>query len=491
MSQSFIIHFFWIPTLLGTVLLFKPSAKVAQGLVGAFILLSFFYLYGLLVTTPDSSLGPYHFYHISPWIESYQINYELGVDGLSIPLIVLSVFCSWITLFWQYHFEKETFAQFSGLIVLLTGFLIGFFTALDLFLFYVLFEAMLIPMYLMIVFYGSSDKVYAAKKFFVFTFFGSIFLLFAIFHLGAAAQNMTLENPFSLYHLAGIELASSARFFVCLGIILSMGIKLPLWPVHSWLFHAHVQAPTSGSVILAAVLLKVGGYGMIRLLGPLGYEFLADSALILLVFGAFAIVYIGLVAIVQEDMKRLVAYSSVAHMGFVSCGLALSYLPTHQLAYAEKSLGFQGAYFQMISHGLISAALFLCVGMMYRRLKTREIKNYGGLAVKMPVFCGFFVFFSMANCGLPGTSGFIGEMLVLLAAFNYSPVLALLMGFSLILSAGFSLYLVKRIFYGKVVHNSVEQCQDLEYSEVFLLSILAAGVLLLGIYPQLLISYLP
>ena len=350
---------------------------------------------------------------------------------------------------------------------------------------------MLIPMYLMILFYGSNEKVYAAKKFFVFTFFGSIFLLLAIFLLASAAKTVSLVNPFSLYHLAGIELGRAERFLVCLGVVLSMGIKLPLWPVHSWLFHAHVQAPTSGSVLLAAILLKVGGYGMIRLLEPLGWNLLADSALILLALGTFAIVYIGLVAIVQEDMKRLVAYSSVAHMGFVSCGLALSYLPTKELAYGAQSLGFQGAYFQMISHGLISAALFLCVGMMYRRLKTREIENYGGLAIKMPVFCGFFVFFSMANCGLPGTSGFVGEVLVLIAAFNYSPTLAFFMGFSLILSAGFSLYLVKRIFYGKIIHQSVEQCQDLESCEIFLLTLLAIGVLVLGIYPQLVIGYLP
>lgn len=489
MFQSYIIQYFWVPILLGGINLFINNRQLARLSTALFFLSSLFYLY-LLHHSFDLNQQGYQFYIKHDWIAFYDIYYELGIDGLSLPLIYLSLFCSWIILFWQYCYERETFDKFSAQILILTGLLIGFFSAVDLVLFYVLFEAMLIPMYLLILKYGSNERVYAAKKFFLYTFFGSVFLFLALCIVGTYSLETSEHSVYSMLSMQQLPLSSTHQLFIGLAILISMGVKVPLWPVHSWLFHAHVQAPTSGSVLLAAVLLKVGGYGLIRIFEPLSADMALTLAPYLVSLGAFAIVYIGFVAFVQEDMKRLIAYSSIAHMGFVTVGIAVSVLVAKtQPQYQQIALN--GAYFQMISHGLISAALFFSVGVMYKRVHSRQIADYGGLAQVMPKFCAFFVFFAMANCGLPGTSGFIGEALVIFATFAYSPVLAVIIGLSLVMSAVFSLYLVKRLFFGKVTHQHIEDCEDIDGLETLLFTVLLIGVLFLGIYPHSVLAYLP
>ena len=488
MIQSSLIQYFWLPIFLGLVGLLSSHRSIVQRTTVIFILSSAAYMI-LMYLGFDSMQGGYQFYIKKPWIVPHDIYYELGVDGFSLPLIYLSIFCSWLIILWQYAFEDESRADFIPWILILTGLLIGFFSAIDLVLFYFFFEAMLIPMYLLILNYGSSEREYAAKKFFLYTFFGSIFLFLALCLISLSQPEGSQYTSFSMLSLPHAQFSSSTSLVLSFLMIFSMGVKIPMWPIHSWLFHAHVQAPTSGSVLLAAVLLKVGGYGLIRLLMPLDHLTLLLVTPYLLYLGVFAIVYIGFVAFVQQDMKRLIAYSSIAHMGFVTVGIAIAILlkSSHQ-QYASMALS--GAYFQMISHGLISAGLFFSVGVLYKRVHSRQIKDYGGVAQSMPKFCGFFVFFAMANCGLPGTSGFIGEALVIFSTFAYSPVIALIIGMSLILSAVFSLYLVKKVFFGPVRHESVKNCQDIDNVETGLFSVLALGVLVMGIYPHSILLYL-
>lgn len=487
MIQSSMIQYFWLPIILGAVGLLSSHRAMVNATTAIFILSSAVYMILMCLGFDTSQVG-YQFYIKAPWIVSYDIYYELGVDGISIPLIYLSILCSWTIILWQYCYEAETKCEFIPWIMILTGLLIGFFSAVDLVLFYVFFEAMLIPMYILIINYGSSEREYAAKKFFLYTFFGSIFLFLGLCLIGASHPEGAQHTSFSMLSLPHLQLPWSTTIILSILMIFSMGVKIPMWPIHSWLFHAHVQAPTSGSVLLAAVLLKVGGYGLIRLLMPLEQDVLLLVSPYLLYLGVFAIVYIGFVAFVQEDMKRLIAYSSIAHMGFVTVGVAIAILlqPSHA---QYSSMALSGAYFQMISHGLISAALFFSVGVLYKRVHSRQIKNYGGIAQVMPKFCAFFVFFAMANCGLPGTSGFVGEALVIFSTFAYSPILALTIGLSLILSAVFSLYLVKQVFFGPIRHEAVKNCQDIDGVETALFSILVLGVLVMGLYPHGVLLY--
>lgn len=483
MLETFIIQYFWCPILLGIASLILADKKVTLMALALYLLSSFGFLYELFNSFSLQEQG-YQFYLKKDWINFLSISYELGIDKMSYCFILLSIFISYLMIYWQFFYEQATLAVFGPLILITTGLLIGFFSAVDLVVFFLFFEALLIPMFMMIFLFGSEQRDYASKKFFLFTFFGSLFFFFGLCVLGS----LNVEEPFSLLSLSFGDLSPAMTLLTVGCLLVSLLVKLPSWPLHSWLFHAHVQAPTSGSVLLAAVLLKVGGYAMMRIIFCLkALPALLIIAPYLLFFGVFSIIFIGFVAFMQEDFKKLIAYSSIAHMGFITAGLALFLLNPQE--HFSSHWALSGAYFQMISHGLISAALFFCTGMIYQRLPSRSLKDYGGLARTMPTLTAFFLFFSLANCGLPGTSGFIGEFFVIASASYYSLPIAALMGLSLVLSAAFSLYMVKRIFFGQITNPKLEACLDLENKEVFLLSLLAGGVLFLGLYPTILLHY--
>jgi NADH-quinone oxidoreductase subunit M len=480
--ETIIVQYFWCPILLGIASLFLSDRKVAFFAVFIYFLTSLGFLYYLFEQF-SLQVESYQFYVKKDWIASLGIYYELGIDKMSYSLILLSIFISYAMIYWQIFYERATAAVFLPLILLATGLLVGFFCAVDLVLFFVFFEALLIPMFMMIFIFGSDNRDYAAKKFFLFTFSGSLFFFLALCLLG------TLHSiaPYSLVSFSLEQFSHAKSLLVLIALLLAMLVKLPTWPVHSWLFHAHVQAPTSGSVLLAALLLKVGGYAMMRVIAAsIALPQMLELAPYLLYLGVFSIIYIGFVACMQEDFKKLIAYSSIAHMGFITAGLALFVLHP-QGEYAAR-WALSGSYFQMISHGLISAALFFCAGMIYQRVPSRQIKDYGGLVSSMPTLTAFFLFFALANCGLPGTSGFVGEFFVIASAAQYSSTIAAMMGISLVLSAAFSLYLVKRIFFGPLKNPELTKCWDLERKEILLLSVLGAGVLILGLYPRVLLQ---
>jgi NADH-quinone oxidoreductase subunit M len=360
--------------------------------------------------------------------------------------------------------------------------MIGVFCATDALLFYVFFEAMLIPMFILIGIWGGPRRVYATLKFFIYTFLGSIFMLIGLIYLYHKA------GTFDMATLAALPLSMGEQSWIFFAFLIAFAIKVPMVPVHTWLPDAHVEAPTGGSVVLAAVMLKVGAYGFLRFSLPMVPDASAHFAWIVIVLSLIAIVYIGYVALVQEDMKKLIAYSSVAHMGFVTLGIFIAFMLVRDAHNVEIArLGMQGAMVQMISHGFVSGAMFSCIGVMYDRLHTRQIKDYGGLAHVMPWFATFMVLFAMANCGLPGTSGFVGEFMVILASFSASPWIALFAAFTLVIGAGYTLYLVKRVIWGDITNPKVAEMKDVNGREAFVLGAFALAVLALGIWPQPLI----
>ncbi len=413
------------------------------------------------------------------WIAPLKANYALGVDGIAIALIVLTTFTTVLVIIGSWGQIHERVSQYMAAMLALEGFLIGVFATTDALLFYVFFEAMLIPMFIIIGVWGGPRRVYATLKFFIYTFLGSIFMLIALIYLHLKT------GEFSLAAFANASLSAKEQAWLFFAFFAGFAIKVPMWPVHTWLPDAHVEAPTGGSVILAAIMLKVGGYGFLRFSLPITPDASQEYAWVIIAFSLIAIIYIGYVALVQDDMKKLIAYSSVAHMGFVTLGIfiALALMRTHQNP-GGAQLALQGAMVQMISHGFVSGAMFSCIGVMYDRLHTRLIKDYGGLVNVMPWFAAFMVMFSMANCGLPGTSGFVGEFMVILAAFQDSPLIALGAAFTLIISAAYTLWLVKRIVFGAVANDKVAKMQDLNAREWIVLGAFAAAVLAVGVYPK-------
>jgi NADH-quinone oxidoreductase subunit M len=407
----------------------------------------------------------------SKWIANFA-TYKMGVDGISIFLVILTTFISPICIFTAINSLKKRTKEFLIAILVMQTFMVGVFCALDLFLFFLFFEGGLIPMFLIIGIWGGERRVYSALKFFLYTFLGSIFLLIAII---AVYWNM---NTLDIVKLLNTKIPENLQTWLWLGFFISLAIKLPMWPFHTWLPDAHVEAPTPGSVILATILLKISGYGFIRFslgLFPIASHYFANFIFVLSIIG---ITYASLVALMQTDMKKLIAYSSVAHMGYVTIGI-----------FSFTKQGMDGAIFQMISHGVISASLFLCVGVLYDRVHSRLIKDYSGLVNSMPRFAFMFVAASLANVGLPGTSGFIGEFLVLIGTFKVNYIVTIFAASGVILSAAYSLWLCKRVVFGQFkVNNSDEKLKDLDFTEIAILFILMFVTILLGIYPNIILE---
>ncbi|HTV86534.1 MAG TPA: NADH-quinone oxidoreductase subunit M [Dyella sp.] len=413
------------------------------------------------------------------WIASLNVHYGLAVDGISVALILLTTLVGILVIVGAWEVIQDKPHQYMAAMLVLEGLMIGVFCATDALLFYVFFEAMLIPMFILIGIWGGPRRVYATLKFFIYTFLGSIFMLIGLIYLYLKA------GTFDLHTLATLPLTMQEQSWLFFAFLIAFAVKVPMVPVHTWLPDAHVEAPTGGSVVLAAVMLKIGGYGFLRFSLPIVPDASAHFAWLVILLSLIAVVYIGYVALVQEDMKKLVAYSSVAHMGFVTLGVFIGFMLVRDSGNIDAArLGMQGAMVQMISHGFVSGAMFSCIGVLYDRMHTRSIKDYGGVINVMPWFGFFYVLFAMANCGLPGTSGFVGEFMVILSSFSANPWIALFAAFTLIIGAAYTLWLVKRVLWGEVTNAHVAEMTDINGRETFVLGVFAAMVLIVGIWPE-------
>ena len=419
-----------------------------------------------LWTRFDRSSSDMQFVERQPWIDRFNIEYFLGVDGISVPLILLTTFLTIIVVIAGWRVIQTRVAQYFASFLIMEGLMIGVFCALDSILFYLFWEAMLIPMFLIIGIWGGPNRVYAAIKFFLYTLAGSLLMLVALLYLYNASQ-----GSFDVLVFQQLPLTSSVQTLIFLAFFAAFAVKVPMVPVHTWLPDAHVEAPTGGSVILAAVTLKMGAYGFLRFAMPIAPDAAHELAWLVIGLSLIAVVYIALVALVQRDMKKLIAYSSISHMGFVTLGF-----------FVFDTTAMTGAVVQMISHGFISAAMFLGVGVLYDRLHSREISVYGGVVKVMPMFGFFMVFFAMANAGLPGTSGFVGEFLVILGAFSVSGVYASIAALTLIVGAAYTLWMVKRVIFGGISNPDVEALKDLDCRELGVMGVLALAVLLIGVW---------
>jgi NADH-quinone oxidoreductase subunit M len=426
----------------------------------------------LIITVPlytgfDPANGALQFVERMPWVEPFNVYYHLGIDGIALPFILLTSFVTVLVVAMARVSVERQVSQYLGAFLAMEGLMIGLFASVDAVLFYVFWEAMLIPMFIIIGIWGGPNRVYATLKFFLYTFLGSVLLLVALIYLHLKT------GSFSLLDFQRVALDLSTQKLLFLAFLAAFAVKIPMWPVHTWLPDAHVEAPTGGSVVLAAIMLKMGGYGFLRLSLPITPDASMAFSGLMIALSLIAIVYIGAVALVQQDMKKLIAYSSISHMGFVTLGTFLF-----------SAQGIEGGLVQMISHGFISAAMFLCVGVMYDRLHSRQIADYGGVVNTMPMFAAFMMLFVMANSGLPGTSGFVGEFMVILAAFEGGFWIALLAGTSLVLGAAYNLWMYKRVVFGTVANPKVAALKDLRAEEGLVLGLLALAVLALGVWPN-------
>ena len=428
---------------------------------------------GFLVTLPlyagfNNNTASMQFVEKTSWIETFAINYHLGIDGISLWFVLLTAFITIIVVVAGWEVITRKVAQYMAAFLILSGLMVGVFSALDGLLFYVFFEATLIPMYIIIGAWGGPNRVYAAFKFFLYTLLGSLLTLVAFIYLWHASG-----GSFDIQTWHQLPLAYTPQVLIFLALLAAFAVKVPMWPVHTWLPDAHVEAPTGGSVVLAAIMLKLGAYGFLRFSLPIAPDASQDLAWLMISLSLIAVIYIGLVAIVQDDMKKLVAYSSVAHMGFVTLGF-----------FIFNTAGVEGAIVQMISHGFVSGAMFLCIGVLYDRMHTRRIDAYGGVVNVMPRFVTLFVLFSMANAGLPATSGFVGEFTVIMGAVEYNFWIGLLAATALILGAAYSLWMVKRVAFGDITNEEVRGMSDLNSREFLILGVMAVAVLYMGIYPK-------
>ena len=460
----------WLPIAVGALLLAAGRDEHAGvvrwiALVGA--------LASFLVTLPlafgfDTSSAALQFRESVPWIERFNVHYALGVDGLSVWFVLLTAFITVIVVLAGWEVITERVNQYMGAFLILSGLMVGVFSAVDGLLFYVFFEATLIPMYIIIGVWGGPRRVYAAFKFFLYTLLGSLLMLVALLYLYYKSG-----GSFDVLTWHKLPLPLPAQTLLFFAFFAAFSVKVPMWPVHTWLPDAHVEAPTGGSVVLAAIMLKLGAYGFLRFSLPIAPDASREWAWLLITLSLIAVLYIGLVALVQQDMKKLVAYSSIAHMGFVTLGFFLF-----------DHLAVSGAIVQMISHGFVSGAMFLCIGVLYDRMHSREISAYGGVVNTMPRFTAFAVLFAMANCGLPGTAGFVGEWMVILGAVKVNFWIGLLAATTLIFGAAYTLWMVKRVYFGDVANDHVRALDDINAREFLVLALLAAAVLAMGIYPK-------
>jgi len=459
----------WIPILGGLLVLATGSdrnAPLARSLA------MFVALAGFAVTVPlfvlfDVSTSAMQFSEFLPWIPRFNINYHLGVDGISVLFVLLNAFITIIVVIAGWQVIQEKVAQYMAAFLIMSGLMNGIFSALDGILFYVFFEASLIPLYLVIGIWGGANRVYAAIKFFLYTLVGSLMMLVALLYLF-----MEAGGSFNILEWHKLPLAMPAQTLIFWAFLVAFAVKVPMWPVHTWLPDAHVEAPTGGSVVLAAIALKLGAYGFLRFSLPIVPDATQTMAPMMIALSLIAVVYIGFVALAQTDMKKLVAYSSISHMGFVTLGF-----------FMFNVVGLEGALVQMISHGFVSGAMFLCIGVLYDRMHTRNIADYGGVVKTMPKFAAFFMLFAMANAGLPGTSGFVGEFMVVLGAVQFNFWVAFAAATTLILGAAYTLWMYKRVVFGVVGNDHVAQLDDIGAREFAFLGILAVSVLAMGLYP--------
>jgi len=425
-----------------------------------------------------TATADFQFVEKMDWINRFHSYYALGLDGISMPLVVLTAFITIPVIVAAWTVIEARPAQYFAAFLIMEGLMIGVFSATDALLFYFFWEAMLIPMFLIIGIWGGPRRVYATIKFFLYTFLGSVFMLVALIYMYVKA------GDYSIASFQSLPLTLVEQRYIFIAFFLAFAVKVPMWPVHTWLPDAHVEAPTGGSVILAAIMLKMGGYGFLRFNLPITPDASRELDLFIIALSLIAVVYIGFVALVQQDMKKLIAYSSIAHMGFVTLGAFIVYQIVRNTSSLQGAgMGMDGAMVQMISHGLVSGALFLCVGVLYDRVHSRQISDYGGVINKMPIFAAFMVLFALANTGLPGTSGFVGEFLVIIASFKASFWYSLLAATTLILGAAYTLWLVKRVIFGPVANAKVEHLTDLNGREFGILAVLAVAVLLVGCWP--------
>lgn len=459
----------WVPIISGIIVLAVGNEQRATlsrwlALLGSLV--------GFAVTIPlytgfDRTTAALQFVERKPWIESLGIEYSLGIDGLSVWLVLLTAFITIVVVIAGWEVIKDRVHQYLGAFLILSGLMIGVFAAADGMLFYVFFEATLIPMYIIIGVWGGPNRVYAAFKFFLYTLLGSLLTMVAIIYL------YLQSGSFEILAWHRLPLTLNEQLLIFVAFLLAFAVKIPMWPVHTWLPDAHVEAPTGGSVVLAAIMLKLGAYAFLRLSLPIAPDASHELAWLMITLSLVAVIYIGLVALVQTDMKKLVAYSSIAHMGFVTLGF-----------FMFNETGMQGAVVQMVSHGFVAGAMFLCIGVLYDRLHTRQIADYGGVINRMPKFAALFLLFSMANAGLPATSGFVGEFLVILGAVQFDFWIGLLAATALIWGAGYSLWMYKRVVFGPVANPNVDKMEDVNRREFWLLMLMAALVLFMGIYPK-------
>jgi NADH-quinone oxidoreductase subunit M len=468
----------WLPILSGVLVLMMKNRPAMAKQFSLWSSIAVFILSLGLYTGFDTTTAQMQFVEQANWIPAFNIQYFLGIDGLSMPLIILTTFTTVLAVWSAFECIEDRVEQYMAAFLMMNGIMVAVFAALDAILFYVFWEALLIPMFLVIGQWGGPKRVYATIKFFLYTFFGSVFMLIAFLYMYSQI------GSFSLLDFQAMPLSFVAQFWIFLAFLIAFAVKIPMFPVHTWLPDAHVEAPTAGSVVLAAIMLKMGGYGFVRFSLPMTPD--AANYLDWLVIGLslIAIVYIAFVALAQTDMKKLIAYSSIAHMGFVTLGMFLLYGILRNTGEMQGAiLGLEGAMIQMISHGLISAAMFLAIGVMYDRLHTREISAYGGVVNTMPVFAVFMLIFAMANAGLPGTSGFVGEFMVILAAFKANFWIALAAATTLIFGAAYTLWMIKRVIFGDVSNHHVAEMKDLSRREFMIMLILAIGIIGLGFYP--------